>query len=338
MAVSIVGARIAPPAVSPAAIVTADAWVLAKGVVVASPLTMFCRFKVPDLGDRGLMAVIDAAGENGWRAYMFGGTLEAVQSRGPGGLNDYVNAGAPPLGVWNSMMFVSTDQLNFYLGLNGGTFVQTNAGGPLAAPPTQTIVGSSGTAGEVATFAIWNRAIPFAAFSALHRGVSPMLVGLPGLVYYAPMFGRSTPERCIFNGDLALSAGTSVWAPHPFALRPRRRSDYEHLTFSVPATDFSMSPTTGPGPLAVDGYDETLAGPSRAWNWERKTGAGAYETFSTEKYPKGISFAPGLSWDIRLTTSNPAGSHAREKLGYVASGALPPEPSSVISMGMGAGL
>ena len=338
MAVSIAGTTRAiplPAGISPAAIVTADAWTLAKGVVVASPLTMFCRFKVPDLADRGLMAVIDAAGENGWRAYMFGGTLEAVQSRGAG-LHDYVNTGVPPLGVWNSMMFVSTDQLNFYLGLNGGTFVHTNAGGPLAAPPTQTIVGSSGASGEVCTFAIWNRAIPFAAFSALHRGVSPMLIGLPGLVYYAPMFGRSTPERCIFNGDLTLNAGTSVWAPHPFALRPRRRSDYEHLTFAVPATDFSMSPTTGPGPLAVAGYDETLSGPSRAWNWERKTGAGAYETFSTEKYPKGISFAPGLAWDIRLTTSNPAGSNTREKLAYINVGPPTPQQTNLLAMGLSA--
>lgn len=313
------------------------AWSLPFAVATVVPLTMFCRFRISTLADRDLMA-IHSGNAVGWKVYMFGGQLSAFQRRGSG-LDDYVTATAPPVvGVWNSALYVAYDQLNFFLGVNGGNLGHTNAGGPLQFPPDQTSIGSVGTATDVCEFAMWNVALPGGWFAALHKGASPLHFAARSLVFYAQLLGRDSPERCLINGPLTIGGGSPVRVDHPPVYRPRRRANYAHLSYTVPIADFALDVTSGPSPAIVRGQDISIHGPPRAWNWERRiAGGGAYASFASTKNTGSIPFTTG-NWDIRLTATCPGGADIEEKLTAVRVGPPTPPPSTPAVLSMGAGI
>lgn len=74
--------------------------------------------------------------------------------------------------------------------------------------------------GRIAEAAVWNVALSDAEVRALARGIHPLRVRPGNLVFYAPLWGTSSPERDYTRGQRHLTVTGATVAAHPRVALP----------------------------------------------------------------------------------------------------------------------
>lgn len=79
------------------------------------------------------------------------------------------------------------------------------------------------TNGLVSEVAFWRADITTACFVSLSKRFSAPLIRPASLIFYMPLIGRNSPERCIKSGASGTITGTVAAGAHPRIIYPRRR-------------------------------------------------------------------------------------------------------------------
>lgn len=135
------------------------------------------------------------------------------------------------LNAWNHFGGVefSATSIRGYLngvGRLGGTSSQVPSGIDSTVVGVDYATGPSVTRpfiGALAEAAVWNVALTDADMLALNAGVSPLKIRPDALVFYAPLFGRNSPENDVKSNARALAVtGSLPLQAHPRIFRPRK--------------------------------------------------------------------------------------------------------------------
>jgi len=214
-----------------AAAITVSLWInidtLAQGDI---------PFAIQDSGEDGFEYLwmrigAVAGGTTDWGWVRWGDTFEGRQS----------NTGVLSTGSWINLVVTDggafTDATDIHLYRNGAeeTYAVTQNGvGTESTFSGSWIIGGREASdtrnvdGRICEVAVWDRALSAGEAASLGKGFSPAFFA-NGLVFYAPLIGKSTTETDIVNGKAGTLDGTSA-AAHPRIYHP---ANYRTFPFAA---------------------------------------------------------------------------------------------------------
>jgi hypothetical protein len=196
--------------------------------VTAAPVTFACWYMVDDLSaDRQLALIGNGSGGSNPRIdFYIRGTDDAPATRGvnaAGTARSGVATAAATTGVWQHFTGIEagTSRAAFLNGGNKGS----NSFSLTIDSLTAMRLGRRGTTwhdGLLAEVGVWNVALSDGEVAALGRGVNPRLIRPNALVFYAPLWGTSDPERDYTAGQrhLTLNGSPPVAVHAPVQVMP----------------------------------------------------------------------------------------------------------------------
>lgn len=212
--------------------VRGTSYALAAGAgVTAAPLTLACWANLSDVtNSQRLMAVRDDSGLSDAFALQAAGAVAGDPVRAVTAAAGVSSAADSTTGYSANVWFhacavfditTGTDRAAFINGGSKGT--QTTDRTPAGIAETIIADNTLGPNGIIAEAAIWNVNLTDAEVAALARGVSPLRIRPGNLVFYAPLWGTSSPERDYTRNQnhltLTGSPAADIHAPiAPFAL------------------------------------------------------------------------------------------------------------------------